>query len=280
MSTRKLLAVAALATIGAACASAPAPDARLESARMELQQLAADSLSASASPEAVADANAALARAEAAWERRDSDALVHEVRMVNGNVRLANAEIGNARAESAIAATVVRRENASLALTQRQVRSAEADAAAARADALMARSETAMARSETANARADLAAYQTRRTELGTLLVFQDLMFEVGSARLRAGAEQRLDPLARYLAQHPDVRVRIDGHTDSTGNAGYNLELSQQRADAVADYFAARGVSRDRFQTHGFGETAPIASNTSRSGREENRRVEITLLDS
>lgn len=267
------MAVAALAALGAACASAPEPDSRLDSARMDLQQLKADSLSATASPEAVADADAALVRAEEAWRRRHSDALVHEVRMVNGNVRLANAEIGAARADDAIAATVVRRQRASVALTQRQVRSAEADTAAARADALMARSETA-------DLRADLAAYQTRQTELGTLLVFQDLMFEVDSARLRAGAEQRLDPLATYLSQHSDVRVRIDGHTDSTGNAGYNQDLSQQRADAVANYFAARGLARDRFQTHGFGETSPIGSNASRSGREENRRVEITLLNS
>lgn len=273
MIKSRLLAAVAFVALGAACASMPASDPRLESARAGLQQVKADSLSATASPEAVAAADAAFVRAEEAWMRRDSEALVHEVRMVDGNVRLANAEIGAARAETAIVQTDLRRQRASVSLSQRDVRSAEADAAAARADALVARRETAVAR-------ADLAAYQTRQTELGTLLVFQDLMFEVASANLRAGAEQRLDPLAVYLAQNADMRVRIDGHTDSTGDAAYNRRLSQLRADSVADYLASKGVDRTRFQTFGFGEEKPVGSNGTLSGREENRRVEVTLLNS
>ena len=273
MNKSRLMAVAAIAALGAACATAPQSDPRLESARIDLQQLKVDSLSATASPQAVAAADAALARAEAAWMDRDSEALVHEVRMVNGNVRLANAEIAAARAETAIAQTVVRRQRASVALSQRDVRSAEAAAAAAQADALMAREEAA-------GLRADLAAYETRQTELGTMLVFRDVLFQVDSANLRAGAEQRLDPLAAYLSQNSDVRVRIDGHSDSTGAAGYNRELSQQRADSVANYLASRGVNRERFETFGFGEEKPVGSNGTQSGREENRRVEVTLLNS
>ncbi len=273
MIKSRLLAAVAFAALGAACASTPASDPRLDSARMGLQQLKADSLSATTSPEAVAAADAALVRAEEAWMRRDSDVLVHEVRMVDGNVRLANAEIGNARAETMIAETDLRRQRASVSLSQRDVRSAEADAAAARADVLVAQRATAVAR-------ADLAAYQTRQTELGTLLVFQDLMFEVASSNLRAGAEQRLDPLAAYLTQNADVRVRIDGHSDSTGDAASNRRLSQQRADSVATYLASRGVNRTRVQTFGFGEEKPVGSNATQSGREENRRVEVTLLNS
>jgi len=274
MNKSRLLAVAAFAALGAACASVPTTDPRLETARADLQQLRSDSLSASAAPQALADANAAFTRAETAWTERDTETFVHEVRMVNGNVRLANAEIGDARAETLIAQTVVRRQQASLALSQRDVRSAEAEAASARADALVAREETAGLRADL------LAAYQIRQTDLGAMLVLQDLMFEVGSAHLRAGAEQRLDPLAAHLMQNADVRVRIDGHTDSTGAAGANQRLSLQRANAVADYLATKGVNRSRFQTFGFGEDKPVGSNGTTSGREENRRVEVTLLNS
>ena len=273
MKTTWFLAVAATAAFSAGCATTPPSDPRIDSAWMDFDQLTSDTLSATVSPEAVAEAYAALERAETARLDRDPEALVHEVRMANGNIRLARAELGAARSELAITQIEARREQAALALSRRGLVAAEADAASARADA-------ATAQAELVGLRADLASYETRQTELGTMLVLRDVLFEVGSAVLKPGAQQRLDPLADYLLQHSDVRARVDGHTDSTGNAAYNQTLSQQRADAVADYIASRGVSRSRFETYGFGEDRPVGSNVSPSGREENRRVEVTLLNS
>lgn len=106
-------------------------------------------------------------------------------------------------------------------------------------------------------------------------LVLRDVNFEFDSATLTMGAEQILADVAEKLRANENVRVRIEGHTDSVGSAAYNEQLSQERADSVADYLASQGVARDRMQTTGYGESQPVATNDTDAGRAENRRVEL-----
>ena len=87
-----------------------------------------------------------------------------------------------------------------------------------------------------------------------------------------------LDNVAGTLQQYNQTVIEIAGHTDSVGSDAYNQQLSQRRADAVANYLNSRGVMRDRMITVGAGETRPIASNDTEQGRAQNRRVEITLV--
>ncbi|MFC3715465.1 OmpA family protein [Luteimonas soli] len=87
-----------------------------------------------------------------------------------------------------------------------------------------------------------------------------------------------LDNVASTLQQYNQTIIEVAGHTDSVGTDSYNQQLSQQRADAVANYLNSRGVMRDRMITVGAGETRPIASNDTEQGRAANRRVEITLV--
>lgn len=87
-----------------------------------------------------------------------------------------------------------------------------------------------------------------------------------------------LDNVASTLQQYNQTVVEVAGHTDSVGNDGYNQQLSQRRADAVAGYLNSRGIMRDRMITVGAGETRPVASNDTEAGRASNRRVEITLV--
>src|SRR3546814_888044 len=87
-----------------------------------------------------------------------------------------------------------------------------------------------------------------------------------------------LDNVAGTLQQYNQTIIEVAGHTDSVGTDSYNQQLSQQRAEAVANYLNSRGVMRDRMITVGAGETRPIASNDTETGRAENRRVEITLV--
>ena len=103
-------------------------------------------------------------------------------------------------------------------------------------------------------------------------------VFETGKADLKPGAAERLRPLAKYLAANPQVRVRIDGHTDSQGADAYNQTLSNQRAEAVRTALAGMGVTADRIQAVGHGEAQPVASNANQAGRQQNRRVEVTLM--
>jgi len=85
-----------------------------------------------------------------------------------------------------------------------------------------------------------------------------------------------LDEAASILKKNPDLKVEIDGHTDSTGPAAYNMKLSENRAKAVMDYFVAKGIDPKRLATKGFGLTRPAASNDTKEGRAKNRRVELT----
>jgi OOP family OmpA-OmpF porin len=106
-------------------------------------------------------------------------------------------------------------------------------------------------------------------------VVLQDVNFEFDSAQLTAEAQNVLDGVAERLVNNPDVRVRIEGHTDSVGSAQYNMDLSQARAESVTEYLATRGVESNRMMAEGFGEEQPIATNETAAGRAENRRVEL-----
>jgi outer membrane protein OmpA-like peptidoglycan-associated protein len=120
--------------------------------------------------------------------------------------------------------------------------------------------------------------YQMRQTRYGATFDLQDVLFETGSARLRAAALERLRPLASYLSANPDVPVRIDGHTDSVGSASANQSLSERRAEAVRSALESMGVEGNDFRVAGHGESMPAASNANPTGRQLNRRVEVTLV--
>ncbi|HEX8622862.1 MAG TPA: OmpA family protein [Allosphingosinicella sp.] len=120
--------------------------------------------------------------------------------------------------------------------------------------------------------------YRMRQTQYGATFNIEDVLFETGSARLRPAALERLRPLASYLGANPDVPVRIDGHTDSVGSDSANQLLSERRAEAVREALAAMGVDGNEFVVAGHGETMPAASNASATGRQLNRRVEVTLV--
>jgi outer membrane protein OmpA-like peptidoglycan-associated protein len=104
-----------------------------------------------------------------------------------------------------------------------------------------------------------------------------DVLFDTGSSSLAPGAYGRLDQLADSLNRYPDTDVVVKGHTDGSGEQGYNQTLSEQRADAVRRYLIGKGVSPARITSIGFGESMPLATNSTAEGRQQNRRVEIEL---
>ncbi|WP_353253212.1 OmpA family protein [Salinisphaera sp. PC39] len=116
-------------------------------------------------------------------------------------------------------------------------------------------------------------------------IVLQGVRFEFNSAKLTADAERRLDNVVNALQASESIEVRIEGHTDSVGNAAYNLKLSQERADSVKAYLVDHGIAASRLNTKGYGETRPVAPNTKPNGsdnpegRAKNRRVEMHVVD-
>ncbi|HAV50759.1 MAG TPA: hypothetical protein DCX75_11870, partial [Brevundimonas sp.] len=109
------------------------------------------------------------------------------------------------------------------------------------------------------------------------LIMPGDVTFDTNSTEIKSQFYPVLNDVAAVLEQYPATYVDVIGHADSTGDAGYNQRLSEQRAQAVAGYLIAQRVMRDRFYVGGLGETSPIASNETPSGRAQNRRVEIII---
>jgi outer membrane protein OmpA-like peptidoglycan-associated protein len=108
----------------------------------------------------------------------------------------------------------------------------------------------------------------------------QGILFAVNSARLRPESTPTLAEIGQMLKDHPDLRLRIEGHTDATGDDAFNQRLSEERAAAAREYLVKTfGIESSRLQASGFGESKPVDSNDTPEGRQNNRRVELVKLD-
>lgn len=116
-----------------------------------------------------------------------------------------------------------------------------------------------------------------RGCAIGNLIRLDGVRFARGSARFEDGAGPVLDAAAATLLRYPRLHAEVAGHTDSNGAEQMNLELSTQRAHAVAAYLVSRGVDASRLTARGYGEDEPIAGNDTAAGRMINRRVELRL---
>jgi len=110
-------------------------------------------------------------------------------------------------------------------------------------------------------------------------LRLEGVNFEFNSATLTAEAREILLGVAEALRGEPNLRAEIAGHTDSSGSDQYNLQLSQRRAEAVRDFLVAQGIAASRLIARGYGESQPVADNSTESGRALNRRVEFRVIN-
>jgi outer membrane protein OmpA-like peptidoglycan-associated protein len=118
------------------------------------------------------------------------------------------------------------------------------------------------------------------RLSLGQSVALHGIYFDFGSATLRPESEFVLDGLASILREHPDWRIRIEGHTDDIGDVSANLALSERRAGAVRQALIDRlGDGPERFEVVGLGESRPVATNETLEGRALNRRVELARIE-
>jgi len=104
------------------------------------------------------------------------------------------------------------------------------------------------------------------------------ITFATDSSNVKSQFYPTLNDVASVLSRYPKTMVDVIGHTDNTGSDSYNQELSRQRAQTVSSYLRAQGVAGQRLQTFGMGESQPVASNATESGRAQNRRVEIKVV--
>ena len=105
------------------------------------------------------------------------------------------------------------------------------------------------------------------------------ILFDVNKATLQWASNKQLQDVLTLLLEHPDLRLEVQGHTDSDGSADYNLELSHRRAESVVKYLTLFGVEPARLEPKGYGETMPVAPNDTDENKAKNRRVELVRLE-
>lgn len=159
---------------------------------------------------------------------------------------------------------------------------ADAAAAAAKAKEDAAKAETERAKAATEALRAQLLkqlneVLQTTDTPRGLVVNMADVLFETGKYALSTDAQLKLAKLSGIIQAHPGLNLAIEGYTDTTGTADFNLKLSQQRADTVRTFLISQGLSADTISAKGLGEASPVADNATAAGRKQNRRVEIIV---
>lgn len=118
-----------------------------------------------------------------------------------------------------------------------------------------------------------------RRDARGTIVSLADILFDFDKATLRRDVEFNLVKIATILNQFKEMKIVIEGHTDSVGTEEYNLGLSQRRAKAVYDFLVSQDVDAGRLSWEGYGESRPVADNDTEEGRQRNRRVDLVIQD-
>ena len=113
---------------------------------------------------------------------------------------------------------------------------------------------------------------------VGKKVAFKNLNFATGSANITASSASEVQNLAQVLKAYPNYKIEVGGHTDNTGNAEKNMELSKMRAASVQAMLTKLGVAADRISVKGYGVTAPTATNDTAEGRAANRRIEVTIV--
>ena len=268
--SHKYLTAAAVALALGACASAPQPNAALETARAQVSAAQADPNVAQYDPLDLQSARQDLTAAEEANAHRDEPQTNQMAYVAAQTARLAQQRAAAKAEDARIAQGTAERDR-----IQAQARTREANLAVAQRNAAVEQANAATVQS--AQLQAEVDALKAKQTDRGIVLTLGDVLFDTGRASLNPGAAMKLDRLAAFLNEHPDRRVQIEGFTDSVGGDAYNQDLSERRAEAVKAALTMRGIDSSRIATEGYGKAYPVASNSDSGGRQLNRRVEVVI---
>jgi outer membrane protein OmpA-like peptidoglycan-associated protein len=245
-----------------------AEDARVLTLRRKEQAKIDAERQASADAQAKAQADAAAAQANAAASQQQ--AAQAQAQADEDARRRADAEAAQAEAQ---------RQQAAALAQQQQAEAATAAAQAAAASADQQRQE-AIRQKEAMRARllAQLnQVLQTRDTARGLIVSMPDVLFAFNKHELKPEARERLAKISGIVLAYPDLKLQIDGYTDSIGSDEYNQTLSDKRAEAVRDFLVSNGVSINNVAAQGMGKADPVADNSTEAGRKLNRRVEMIV---
>ena len=235
---------------------------RREQERLDAERRAHEEAQAKAE----ADARAAQEQAAQAQAQSDEDAR-----------RRTEAEQAQAEAQRQQAAALAQQQQAEAATAAAQQAAAEADRQRQEADR---QRQEAIRQKEEMRARllAQLnQVLQTRDTARGLVVSMPDVLFDFNKYTLKPEARERLARVSGIVLAYPDLKLQIEGYTDSIGSDEYNQSLSDKRAEAVRDYLVSSGVSINNVSAQGLGKADPVADNSTAAGRKLNRRVEMIV---
>ncbi|ALK96505.1 flagellar motor protein MotB [Massilia sp. WF1] len=280
------------AVLLAGCSTVPTTTATLDEARADYVAASNNPQVASNAPLEFRQASEALDRANQAAAKRESLDTIDRLAYV-AKQRIATAqEVAKAKtAEAEIADASRQRDRVQLeartaeaerakreaAAANAQVATAQQQAQDAQAQAAAAQQQAAQLAERSARLEAILVELHAQKTERGMVVTIGDVLFGTDRAELNANGMATVRKLAEVMMQNPDRTVLVEGFTDSTGSHAHNQELSERRAQSVAQALTSLGVERQRVAMRGYGEAYPVASNDTASNRQLNRRVEIVL---
>jgi outer membrane protein OmpA-like peptidoglycan-associated protein len=221
------------------------------------------------------------AKAQAARDQAQSDTMNAQA----ANAR-AQSDAANARNDTADAQAATAKAQSDMAANQASsataLSAAQADADQSRATAQQANLNAQQAETDKAAMRAKLSEQlnsilQTRDTARGLIVSMSDVLFDSGKYTLKPGAREKLAKVAGILLAYPGLNIAVGGYTDNVGGDSMNQTLSENRAGSVRDYLVQQGVATNSVSARGFGNTLPVTSNDTSSGRQQNRRVELLV---
>ena len=248
-----------------ACSSTPNPS--LTEAHENYVKARSSAEVSNQAPLELKDANDALQKAESAFNNDES------LRTVNHLAYITNQKVG-------IAWENAKRKTSEIAVTNAQAKRDQVRLDARTAEADAAARQVASGKSLIAEQAQLINDLNAKQTERGLIITLGDVLFRTNKAQLEPGGVRNVDKLSAYLNQYPNYKVLIEGYTDSRGSHELNQDLSERRSDSVRTALIDMGINSDRIQTHGYAEEYPVASNSTASSRQLNRRVEIVLSDS
>jgi outer membrane protein OmpA-like peptidoglycan-associated protein len=230
------------------------------------------------------DANQATAEAQRLQQNAQADSDRNRAAANDANQATAEAQRlqQNAQADSDRNRAAANDANQATAEAQQGQRNAEASADQSRLAAASSDQQLKQAVQDREELRAKLLQqfnliFVTRDTARGLIVNLSDVQFDTGKSTLRPGAREKLAKISGIVLAYPDLRLAIEGNTDSVGTDAMNQALSEQRAGSVRDYLVKENIPASSMTSKGFGKTQPVASNDTAEGRQQNRRVEMVV---
>src|ERR1017187_7127896 len=231
-----------------------------------------------------AEADRATAEAQRQQQNAQAESDRNRAATIGANQATADAQQGqrNAEAESDRNRAAAVGANQATADAQKGQRNAEAESERNRLAAANSDQQLTQAVRDREELRAKLlqqfnVIFATRDTARGLIVSMSDVLFDTGKSTLRPIAREKLAKISGIVVAYPDLRLAIEGNTDSVGSDAMNQQLSEHRAGSVRDYLAKENIPAASMTSQGFGKTQPVASNDTAEGRQQNRRVELVV---